>query len=677
MATKRTRSFGKWRTATLVGVHLLFIAHFIHWKLRGRTLAPLEFNEVLYTIHQGIVTAGFIFMALVMVATLFFGRFFCSWGCHILALQDACGWMMDKLRIPRTSIRSRTLVWIPFVVMGYLFIWPQILALFHGLDPASLHVVEASAAGGWSSFSTDNLWRNLPPPGIAVLTFFICGFLIVYLLGSRGFCFQACPYGALFSIADQFAPGRIALNVAKDCTSCGLCTKACTSDILVHKELAQHGMVTNPRCMKDLDCIAACPEDAITYGFRKPPLFRKGHPLGTYAGRYSFSLGEDILLAVVFLIAMFIFRGLYDAVAFLMAVGLSVCTAYLVLMGFRLWKRKTMKVRGLVLRSDGRLHSAGVAYGVVVLALVAFTVHSGFVQFLTWQGKSAFKELAGAPAGKIDRTELDEAISHYEKALYYGLVAPIDRRKELANLYLLAGQAPKAITLLEGIVEQDPEHVEARYRLGELAMAAGDRKRALEHWSKTLELGKPRPHGRDEELLGNAALQVGIDWPVPARWTKHVRCSNGRSKECRGTRARSWPCPRWKVPQDMTMPPSICWNRPCATVRKRHWCGIIWARSIFGRGTGRKHFSNMIALCNCAPGTAMRSTPSAWSRPGPATPAARVLPCSTLLRSIPGMHVPGRPCPCLITKGVVPGTRLTNSEPWHTDRSPSSSFFSC
>ncbi len=511
MGTKRTRSFGKWRTATLVGVHLLFIAHFIHWKLRGRTLAPLEFNEVLYTIHQGIVTAGFIFMALVMVATLFFGRFFCSWGCHILALQDACGWMMDKLRIPRTSIRSRTLVWIPFVVMGYLFIWPQILALFHGLDPASLHVVEASAAGGWSSFSTDNLWRNLPPPGIAVLTFFICGFLIVYLLGSRGFCFQACPYGALFSIADQFAPGRIALNVAKDCTSCGLCTKACTSDILVHKELAQHGMVTNPRCLKDLDCIAACPEDAITYGFRKPPLFRKGHPLGTYAGRYSFSLGEDILLAVTFIVTLFIFRGLYDAVAFLMAVGLSVCTAYLALMGIRLWKRKSMKVRGLVLRSDGRLHTAGVAYGVVVLALVAFTFHSGFVQFLTWQGRSAFKELAGAPAGKIDRAELDESIAYYEKALHYGLVAPIDRRKELANLYLLAGQAPKAIVLLEGIVEQDPEHVEARYRLGELAMAAGDRKRALEHWSKTLELGKPRPHGRDEELLGNAALQVGID----------------------------------------------------------------------------------------------------------------------------------------------------------------------
>jgi len=513
MSSAKTRSYGKWRTATLVGVHVLFIAHFIHWKLRGRTLAPLEFNEVLYTIHQGIVTAGFIFMALVIVATFFFGRFFCSWGCHILALQDSCGWLMEKLHIPRTPIRSRTLVWIPFVVMGYLFIWPQLLALFHGLDPTPLHVVEASAAGGWSSFSTDNLWRNLPPPGIAVLTFFICGFLIVYLLGSRGFCYQACPYGAIFSIADQFAPGRIALNVARDCTSCGLCTKACTSDILVHKELAEHGMVTNPRCLKDLDCIAACPEDAITYGFRKPPMFRKGHPLGTYEGRFSFTLGEDILLAVTFLIAMFIFRGLYDAVAFLLAVGLSVCSAYLVLMGFRLLKRKTVQVRGVVLRKEGRMAPAGMVYAGSSVLLVLVLAHSAVVQFHTWRGKTAMKELAAVAASgsNIDQEELKAGIAHYERALAWGIVAPLDRRKELANLYLLSGQMTKGIAMLEGIVEQDPGHVEARCRLAELALAAGDQGRALDQWRTALAEGTPRPHGRDEELLGNAALHVGID----------------------------------------------------------------------------------------------------------------------------------------------------------------------
>ncbi|HNK85190.1 MAG TPA: 4Fe-4S binding protein, partial [Flavobacteriales bacterium] len=297
MAEARTAPYARWRVATLVGVHVLFIAHFVHWKLKGRTLAPLEFNEVLYTIHQGIVTAGFLLMAVVMVGTLIFGRFFCSWGCHILALQDAAGWIMDKLRIKRQPIRSRTLIWVPMAVMFYLFIWPQIMQLWHGVEQQAVHVVEAGGSR-WSSFTTEDMWRNLPPPGVAVLTFFVCGFVIVYLLGSRGFCFQACPYGALFGLADQLAPGRIVLT--KDCDQCGLCTKACTSDILVHRELAMHGMVTNPRCLKDLDCVAACPEKAVNFGFRIPPLFRKGHPMGAYGGRFSNSMGEDVFLAIAF-----------------------------------------------------------------------------------------------------------------------------------------------------------------------------------------------------------------------------------------------------------------------------------------------------------------------------------------------------------------------------------------
>jgi hypothetical protein len=29
-----------------------------------------------------------------ILATLIFGRFVCGWGCHILALQDFCAWML-------------------------------------------------------------------------------------------------------------------------------------------------------------------------------------------------------------------------------------------------------------------------------------------------------------------------------------------------------------------------------------------------------------------------------------------------------------------------------------------------------------------------------------------------------------------------------------------------------
>jgi len=90
MKTAVKRDYAKWRAISLATVYLLMGLHIAHWKLAGRTLAPLEFNEVLYTVHLGIVTAGFLFMGLTMVATLVAGRFFCSWMCHMVALQDGC-----------------------------------------------------------------------------------------------------------------------------------------------------------------------------------------------------------------------------------------------------------------------------------------------------------------------------------------------------------------------------------------------------------------------------------------------------------------------------------------------------------------------------------------------------------------------------------------------------------
>lgn len=500
------RHYARWRVGTLVGVHLLFIAHFIHWKLKGRTLAPLEFNEVLYTVHQGIVTAGFVLMAIVMAGTLVFGRFFCSWGCHILALQDAAGWILDKLHIKRQPVRSRTLIWIPMGVMFYLFIWPQLVQAFDGTSSTTMHLVEAGGSR-WSSFTTDDLWRNLPPPGVAVSTFFVCGFVIVYLLGSRGFCFQACPYGALFSIADQVAPGRIVL--AKDCSQCGLCTKACSSDIMVHRELAVHGMVINPRCLKDLDCVAACPEEAVQYGFRKPPLFGKGHPMGGYAGRFSTTLHEDLFMAGVFLLAMPIFRGLYDLVPFLLAVALSACTSYLLLIGWRLLRRNTVQLRGSILKMDGAVRPAGVCLCVVCVVLMLSLAHSGLVQYHTLRGRQLFQRIAGnGPAMK----DIARAIASYDAALDIGLLRPLDRRMELASLLALRGDTARAGDLLTGILNDRPDHTEALYRLGRLAHANGDMARAMKLWTETLERGRDRSGSASREAFQHAALELGKEW---------------------------------------------------------------------------------------------------------------------------------------------------------------------
>ncbi|MBT4766882.1 MAG: hypothetical protein HOO04_00805, partial [Phycisphaerae bacterium] len=76
--------YGRRRAIVLILVHLVIAIHITTWLVFGETLAPLELNETMFTLELGIVTVGFLLMALIILSTLIFGRFFCSWGCHVL-----------------------------------------------------------------------------------------------------------------------------------------------------------------------------------------------------------------------------------------------------------------------------------------------------------------------------------------------------------------------------------------------------------------------------------------------------------------------------------------------------------------------------------------------------------------------------------------------------------------
>jgi polyferredoxin len=89
------------------------VAHFIHWKIARTTLTPLEPSEIMQTFSQGLVNAGAILFAIATLSTLVFGRFFCGWGCHIVALQDLCSWALGKMGIAPRPFRSRLLDVLP------------------------------------------------------------------------------------------------------------------------------------------------------------------------------------------------------------------------------------------------------------------------------------------------------------------------------------------------------------------------------------------------------------------------------------------------------------------------------------------------------------------------------------------------------------------------------------
>ena len=160
--------------------------------------------------------------------TLVFGRFFCGWACHIVALQDLCAWLMKKAGVRPRPFRARILALAPLVLALYMFAWPTFKRLVLGSAPPF--------PGLTNHLMTSGFWETFPGPLFAVLTFLVCGFTAVYFLGAKGFCTYGCPYGALF-MAGRVLAGKI---VVSDPAGIRHCTPH-APNLRVHEDVAAYG----------------------------------------------------------------------------------------------------------------------------------------------------------------------------------------------------------------------------------------------------------------------------------------------------------------------------------------------------------------------------------------------------------------------------------------------------
>ena len=451
----------RWRAIVLITLTLLMIAHVVQWLLTGSTISPVEPSESMATLQTGAVNAGFIFFALAISGTLIFGRFVCGWGCHILALQDFCAWLLQKFGLKPKPFRSRLLVFVPLIVALYMFVYPSVGRYFAA--PKNEPLIPQFT----NHLITTEFWATFPTVAVAIPFLFICGFMTVYFLGQKGFCTYACPYGGFFALADKISPGKI--RVTDACNQCGHCTAVCTSNVLVHAEVKEYGMVVDAGCMKCMDCVSVCPTDALYFGFGKPSVAVKK----TITKNYSLTWLEELIGAVVFALSFFAVWDVYQLVPLLMALGISTVTTFLTLRTIKLFRAKDLSFYHFNLKSGGKIKKAGWIFLSLALIWIDLNIHSGWIHYHESAGARAYQnikipdELALARTNptqwlsSTERQSIAEGRKHFQTVNDYGLFTNVYALPKLAWFEYLSGNTEQAVKLLGKTAEHQQGQTKA------------------------------------------------------------------------------------------------------------------------------------------------------------------------------------------------------------------------
>ncbi len=527
----------------LLLVYIAIALHVAHWWSSGSTLTPLEPSESMEFSKRGLINAGAIFFALTILTTAVFGRFFCGWACHIVALQDGCRWILEKLGMRPRSVRLGVLGAVPWIVFVYMFIAPLLYRWIHGLGVGPTQL----------KLSTNFFWSTFPGWPMATLTFVVCGGVMVWFFGAKGFCTYGCPYGAVFGIADQFAPLRI--RVSDACDGCGHCTAVCTSNVRVHQEVRDWKTVVDPGCMKCLDCVSVCPKDALYLGWGAPSLWTpRARParqtlavnpvlartllgglflwatftlLLFHGGEFEFSfalilapialtvaflfagksertggptLREEMLLACMFLLGLYAFRdfamfpGVAEGVPLLLAVGLAGLVAYFALIISRMLAGASVSLQSAALLRDRKLTRAGWSFTAVALPFALLLGEGTWTQFCADRERVRHRAESAQARIAYDRGvtqaqegNLDAAIASFETAIK---LQPefLAARENLAGMYCATQRYREGIAEFEAALLLNPSDPDTHFLIGRAYAESGDFSSAESQWNEALRL---------------------------------------------------------------------------------------------------------------------------------------------------------------------------------------------
>lgn len=193
--------------------------------------------------------------------TFIYGRIYCSTVCPLGTLQD-CVSAVGK-RFPRhqgyrfhPDRPGMRLFFLGLVIVCMITGWAVIPTL---LDPYSAYarMVEEFFVRPLGRYG-EGVRHSLASFSVAAVTVLV----IVGIAWRRGrlLCNTLCPVGALLGIVAYRPVLHPDINTDL-CINCGECERVCKSECI---DLIQHTVDTS-RCVVCFNCMAACPNHAITY----------------------------------------------------------------------------------------------------------------------------------------------------------------------------------------------------------------------------------------------------------------------------------------------------------------------------------------------------------------------------------------------------------------------------
>lgn len=212
-----------------------------------------------WTIYKGLIIA-----LLIIIPTLFLGRFFCSWICPLGIINQVAGTIFNKFK-PVDAFKMNSYRQI-YRLKYYLLVLMLVLAVFGSLqigllDPIAL-ITRSFVVSLFPAVNvfTGAIYLNQPVfyGGIVVTVLFLT-ILISNRYIIRFWCRTLCPLGAMLGLL-SFSPVFAIRRDVNKCNNCQKCLKDC------HGACDPHATLKTSECMVCMNCIYDCPEDAIKYG---------------------------------------------------------------------------------------------------------------------------------------------------------------------------------------------------------------------------------------------------------------------------------------------------------------------------------------------------------------------------------------------------------------------------